>query len=433
MNGTARILVFLSAALLASCGLSEQARIYEDYDDVYSQSGRAVTGNNESTLASNKASLDTTMEDYYDPTYGEGSVAERSSANRYDNYYDEDDYYYSSRMRRYNSCGNYNYFNPYYSNPYYGGYANNCWNCNTWGYGNNSYYYGNSWGWGYGSNYYYGNSYYGYGNPYYGNSYYGNPYYGYGNPYYGYGNPYYGYGTPYYGYPNYGNNWGGGNEYGNNTYYGHRDGIGSGNYNNNSYSTRPRRPEENGNTSTEAAEGYNTRVMQKPVYSEASRGNFVSRPVSNSASERPVISARPVEKTDVLRTNGKPAAGMQQNTQRTNQQSANTRTNINPDRSAWSTGGGNTRTETQRSTTSPSRGGNVSQPTNRGTRTESSGNRIDNSGSRNTGTGNSGSRVGSGSSGSRSSGTGSSGSRSGGGGSSSGGSRSGGGSTRGSR
>lgn len=264
-----------ASLILASCGISKQENLYADYDDVYNQKGRYVP---QAELAA-KATLDTTQEDYYDPDYS--STGKKYAVNDYD----EDDYYYASRIRRSNCNNNYNYYNPYYTSPYYSNnYYGNCWSCN------NNYWMGGSsliMGYGYG----YPNYGYGYGNPYYGYGY-GNPYGGYGYPYggYGYGNPYYGYGNPYYGYgnPYYGN--GGGYEQ-SNTYFGHRGGIGTGNSQGGSY--RPRRADVNPTTGVTEGSGYQTRSLNRGTYTPGQSGSMISsvshtnKPVGTQ--EKPVV------------------------------------------------------------------------------------------------------------------------------------------------
>ncbi|HRE98165.1 MAG TPA: hypothetical protein PK637_15485, partial [Flavobacteriales bacterium] len=138
----------LTAMSWMSCGLSGKSDLYADHDDVYTQRGRYVQGGTVATTSNTKSTIDTTEQDYYDPSYSGATAATNTRST-----YDEDDYYYSNRMRRSGSCGNYGYYSPHYYtspcyscggygyNPYGNGYNN--WGNNSWGY--NPYGY-NNWG-----------------------------------------------------------------------------------------------------------------------------------------------------------------------------------------------------------------------------------------------------------------------------------------------
>jgi len=150
-------------------------------------------------------------------TYDDGNGDTYITNNYYGDVYNNDDYSYSTNLRRfYSPAPGFGYYSPCYD-PF-------------WGY-NNWYYqpgFTISIGIGYGYPWYGGG--YGWGYPAYG---WGYPYYGWGNPYYGWGYPYYGYGYGYPYYPYYGH---GGYHHGYNegyngysTYYGpRRSAAGSG-------------------------------------------------------------------------------------------------------------------------------------------------------------------------------------------------------------
>lgn len=179
----------------------------------------------EEMAAQNNKTSTTTSDDYYTPSDGRTTIN-----NTTNNYYDNsefayDDYYddaYAVRLRRFHgSCGNYGYYDNYYTNSYW--YTGNPYN-----YGTSIYMGYNFWGPSY-STFSYNPSYYWYGNQGWGYDPFYNPY-GYGYDPYGYGyNPYgYGYGSGYgYGYNPYGAGY-------NNGYW---DGYYSGMYNNNYFNS----------------------------------------------------------------------------------------------------------------------------------------------------------------------------------------------------
>ena len=278
---TMRILPLLALiALLASCSGTQQTTAYSDI--YYSPNDAAVTNNNTYVEERDQVSdsedypKGREIEEYYDPNQKNVGYDSDMDYDDYRQRYNEDEYHYSSRFRRFHQPSySFGYYDPFYSNSNWYSYDPYFWSPRI----VRPYYYSPGWGFGWNNQFGWTASYTsGWYNAYPFSGYYGG-FGGYGyNPYSYYGSSYC---PPYYG-------------YGNNDYYYNSTPIYNGQYNSlGSYSS---------SSSTHLGKML---PPNKPMYEiqEYSRPAIDDRPyvrpdreyVRPSDSSRPVDNSRPAE------------------------------------------------------------------------------------------------------------------------------------------
>ncbi len=192
--------VLLAALLFVSTSVFSQT-----YDDVYDAASPKKGSNTPAASALQKQeSGNADVDSYRSQQYSENSAKSYGSDDEYIDY-DDDDYYYASRIRRFNnSFWRFGYYSPFFMDPYWWDMSYNYPSFSI-GWGYPSWYYGNNWGYNNWNNY--GNN-------------------------WGYNN-WNNYGC-YSGFNNW-NRWGGGycgwNNYGNNYGYGYHNGYNQGYWN----------------------------------------------------------------------------------------------------------------------------------------------------------------------------------------------------------